>query len=393
MHRPPRARPRPRSTTSPARPGAPERPSTGTSAASRSWSRRVVRAEAERVTAACHAAAADAATLEDAVVAVLLVAGHEVTQNLALRFLADNECEILLPHLTFAGGDRFLRRRVGGDRALPRAASCTATPSRAAEWVARLGLALWLSPTAPVSLHRRRRAARRTSASSSFLRSDPYLSIPHSPSTRQGGNPDGDHQRGAHRSRRRRRRRGDPRGHEHRRRRGGARGRRRRATRSSRGTTSAAARRCSKLYEKAKTSQWNANDLPWDTDVDQEKVVEREPGAPERRRSVETATSRARRSRTGATRSGSSSAIESQNWTLSQFMHGEQGALICTAQIVETVPVDRRQVLRGDAGDGRGPPRRGVRRATSTRSCRGTTRSTRTCRCCSTTSSPTTAGT
>ncbi|MCU1373038.1 MAG: P-aminobenzoate N-oxygenase AurF, partial [Actinomycetia bacterium] len=30
--------------------------------------------------------------------------------------------------------------------------------------------------------------------------------------------------------------------------------------------------------------------------------------------------------------------IESQNWTLSQFMHGEQGALICTARIVETVP-------------------------------------------------------
>jgi hypothetical protein len=30
--------------------------------------------------------------------------------------------------------------------------------------------------------------------------------------------------------------------------------------------------------------------------------------------------------------------IQSQNWTLSQFMHGEQGALICTAQIVETVP-------------------------------------------------------
>ncbi|MFL6204911.1 MAG: ferritin-like domain-containing protein, partial [Acidimicrobiales bacterium] len=30
--------------------------------------------------------------------------------------------------------------------------------------------------------------------------------------------------------------------------------------------------------------------------------------------------------------------IESQNWTLSQFMHGEQGALLCTAKIVETVP-------------------------------------------------------
>ena len=30
--------------------------------------------------------------------------------------------------------------------------------------------------------------------------------------------------------------------------------------------------------------------------------------------------------------------IEGQNWTLSQFLHGEQGALLCTARIVETVP-------------------------------------------------------
>ena len=30
--------------------------------------------------------------------------------------------------------------------------------------------------------------------------------------------------------------------------------------------------------------------------------------------------------------------IEGQNWMLSQFMHGEQGALVCTAKIVETVP-------------------------------------------------------
>src|SRR5689334_17488173 len=29
-----------------------------------------------------------------------------------------------------------------------------------------------------------------------------------------------------------------------------------------------------KLYEKAKTSQWNGEtDLPWDTDVDQEKIT------------------------------------------------------------------------------------------------------------------------
>ena len=30
--------------------------------------------------------------------------------------------------------------------------------------------------------------------------------------------------------------------------------------------------------------------------------------------------------------------IEQGNWMLSQFMHGEQGALVCTAKIVETVP-------------------------------------------------------
>ena len=40
----------------------------------------------------------------------------------------------------------------------------------------------------------------------------------------------------------------------------------------------------------------------------------------------------------GRRRVDRSSACESQNWTLSQFLHGEQGALICTAQIVETVP-------------------------------------------------------
>jgi hypothetical protein len=31
-------------------------------------------------------------------------------------------------------------------------------------------------------------------------------------------------------------------------------------------------------------------------------------------------------------------AIEAFNWRMSQFLHGEQGALICTAKIVETVP-------------------------------------------------------
>src|SRR4051812_16295642 len=96
-----------------------------------------------------------------------------------------------------------------------------------------------------------------------------------------------------------------------------------------------------KLYEKAKTSQWNGEtDLPWDTEVDQEQLV------------------LAQMMSQGASGVGPDAGIditgtpfekwgdaewvqfgvESQNWTLSQFMHGEQGALLCTAKIVESVP-------------------------------------------------------
>ncbi len=92
-----------------------------------------------------------------------------------------------------------------------------------------------------------------------------------------------------------------------------------------------------KLYEKAKKAQWNGEtDLPWDVDVDQEKLV------------------RAQAEATGGFAAGIDLSgtpaehwtekewvafgVESQNWTLSQFLHGEQGALICTAKIVESVP-------------------------------------------------------
>ncbi len=92
-----------------------------------------------------------------------------------------------------------------------------------------------------------------------------------------------------------------------------------------------------KLYEKAKTSQWNGStDLPWDTEVDQEAVV--------------IANAEANGMLAGGVDLGGTVfekwdeaqwlqlGIESQNWMLSQFMHGEQGALVCTAKIVETVP-------------------------------------------------------
>jgi P-aminobenzoate N-oxygenase AurF len=96
-----------------------------------------------------------------------------------------------------------------------------------------------------------------------------------------------------------------------------------------------------RLYEKAKRSQWNgATDLPWDTDVDQEAVVLANAATTLGGLAAgidEQVIARSAFASWGPqewVRMG----VESQNWTLSQFMHGEQGALLCTAKIVETVP-------------------------------------------------------
>ncbi len=94
-----------------------------------------------------------------------------------------------------------------------------------------------------------------------------------------------------------------------------------------------------KLYEKAKGAQWDGEkDLDWSIDVDQEKLAQMN-GIPNRETLLEL----------GVDISGTSFEkwgdkewleleVESNIWALSQFMHGEQGALVCTAKIVETVP-------------------------------------------------------
>ncbi|MDP9073897.1 MAG: ferritin-like domain-containing protein [Actinomycetota bacterium] len=93
----------------------------------------------------------------------------------------------------------------------------------------------------------------------------------------------------------------------------------------------------SRLYEKAKTSMWNGQtDLDWDTPVDQEQIALAKAGnlgAFDPGLDL-TGTPFAKWNEQDWIRFG----IESQNWTLSQFMHGEQGALVCTARIVESVP-------------------------------------------------------
>jgi hypothetical protein len=92
-----------------------------------------------------------------------------------------------------------------------------------------------------------------------------------------------------------------------------------------------------RLYEKAKGAMWNGEtDLPWETEVDQEAVVlanAMQMGGLGAGMDL-TGTPFEKWTDTEWLKLG----VESQNWTLSQFMHGEQGALLCTAKIVETVP-------------------------------------------------------
>ncbi len=92
-----------------------------------------------------------------------------------------------------------------------------------------------------------------------------------------------------------------------------------------------------KLYEKAKTGQWNGTtDLDWDTEVDVEAVIAADQAA------LGTGLDPNQYIGTPVAKWGDKEwlqfGIESRNWMLSQFLHGEQGALICTAKIVETVP-------------------------------------------------------
>jgi hypothetical protein len=94
-----------------------------------------------------------------------------------------------------------------------------------------------------------------------------------------------------------------------------------------------------KLYEKAKTGQWNGTtDLPWDTAVDQEAVVVANQLAAQSGLGADPAIFIGSPVEKWDERQWIDFGIQSQNWTLSQFMHGEQGALLCTAKITETVP-------------------------------------------------------
>jgi hypothetical protein len=94
------------------------------------------------------------------------------------------------------------------------------------------------------------------------------------------------------------------------------------------------------LYNKGVSSQWSSvTDLDWDTDVDPERLVRTTP-----QQSVMVTLARAAAEVDGSPlarwgeREFVQLGIESLKAMLSQFMHGEQGAMVVAAKIVETVP-------------------------------------------------------
>ncbi len=92
-----------------------------------------------------------------------------------------------------------------------------------------------------------------------------------------------------------------------------------------------------KLYEKAKVGQWNATtDIPWETDVDIEKSIAADQEI--LGNGIDPAWYAGTKLEKWGDKEWLEFGIQGRKWTLSQFLHGEQGALICTAKITETVP-------------------------------------------------------
>jgi AcrR family transcriptional regulator len=108
--------------------------------------------EAARIAASVRDAADAEFTFEDAVVAMVVRAARELRDHEALQFLFAFEPEVVLPHVTFDAGNRFL---VGAGSAVAPALERflpAARADRAGEWLARVVLTHAVSPTSPIDL-------------------------------------------------------------------------------------------------------------------------------------------------------------------------------------------------------------------------------------------------
>jgi hypothetical protein len=91
------------------------------------------------------------------------------------------------------------------------------------------------------------------------------------------------------------------------------------------------------LYNKAMSSQWNSvTDLDWGIDVDPERLVDQD--SPEMRLMRAAAAVPGSPIASWTDKEFIALGVERLTAQLSQFMHGEQGAMITAAKIVETVP-------------------------------------------------------
>jgi hypothetical protein len=91
------------------------------------------------------------------------------------------------------------------------------------------------------------------------------------------------------------------------------------------------------LYNKAMASQWNSvTELDWDTDVDPEQLVDR--STPLMQLAAAAREIEGSPIASWGDKELTAIGVESLKAQLSQFMHGEQGAMMTAAKIVETVP-------------------------------------------------------
>ena len=96
-----------------------------------------------------------------------------------------------------------------------------------------------------------------------------------------------------------------------------------------------------RLYSKAKRGQWNVEtDLDWSIDVDRDEVAPHLRQTMPQIRAFEDAAAGDRSCplHGWGEREFADLAWEYQTYGMSQFLHGEQGALVCTAKITEQVP-------------------------------------------------------
>jgi AcrR family transcriptional regulator len=108
--------------------------------------------EAARIAAAIRGAAEAESTLEDAVVAMVVRSAQELRAHEALQFLFAFEPEVVLPHVTFDAGNRFLAAAGAAvapalERFVP-----AGRADRGGEWLARVVLTHAVSPSSTIDL-------------------------------------------------------------------------------------------------------------------------------------------------------------------------------------------------------------------------------------------------